>query len=762
MSGGVAADIDPSTELHNLPPVLATSIDREDLGASTDKEDTFGLGVLCIQEEGARAAAEALSATQLEVAYREAGGGAAVGAGWLDGLLGCLRPVWSILHKADDRQGPGGDTWEIPFEAIGHLQFVGSGAQGAVFVGQLHDETVAVKKVTSLAETDIRHLRKLNHPNIVAFKGVCTQEPCFCIVMEYCPYGQLYDALKNGRVIPPATVVEWSKHIASGMNYLHSRSIIHRDLKSPNILISYNDVLKISDFGTSRQWSERSTKMSFAGTVAWMAPEVIRNEPCSEKVDIWSYGVVMWELLNCETPYKDVDSNAIIWGVGNNSLHLPVPATCPDGFRLLMRQCWSPKPRNRPSFRHILMHLDIAAVEILSTPKESYFAAQAGWKEEIRRYMQSIRQEGQPQGEQELIRRRREELRHAQDIRLHYERKLERTNNLYMEFTACLLQLEQREREIIRREQSLEIGSGYRPCKKRIVRPLIKAQERFGKKRSYRLPSDPPSPEPMEQAGSPSTKARSRRATHRRSGSGSSGCRMVDSETQTDVLELLSSCSPPSVASPQSEEKDLNSNQAPRVVLQQHTTNVPEEDCCPALPVRNKRAITDSDESPTRLGPCQQDLTTSEEEGEVDDEYTARQGCFCANGNNNTGARPDADLIFEHTQGMGTKRTLRRYRLIFRQMRQAVSGQSISTLSSEGNLSEEEGNTSECSSCQPAELLSSLSNPDVHDCGPRRPPPGVPLRLKRNPLPTISDTYSSASQTSRVNSETGRTETTVW
>ncbi|KAL1418786.1 hypothetical protein MTO96_025671 [Rhipicephalus appendiculatus] len=216
--------------------------------------------------------------------------------------------------------------------------------------------------------------------------------------MEYCPYGQLYDALKNGRIIPPATVVEWSKHIASGMNYLHSRSIIHRDLKSPNILISYNDVLKISDFGTCRQWNERSTKMSFAGTVAWMAPEVIRNEPCSEKVDIWSYGVVMWELLNCETPYKDVDSNAIIWGVGNNSLHLPVPATCPDGFRLLMRQCWSPKPRNRPSFRHILMHLDIAAVEILSTPKESYFAAQAGWKEEIRRYMQSIRQEGQPQG----------------------------------------------------------------------------------------------------------------------------------------------------------------------------------------------------------------------------------------------------------------------------------------------------------------------------------------------------------------------------
>lgn len=608
-------------------------MDREELGTSTDREDTFGQGVLCIQDEGRP---EALS--ELEVAYREAGGAAAAAGGWLDGLLGCLRPVWSILHKADDRPGAGSDSWEIPFEAIGQLQFVGSGAQGAVFVGQLRDETVAVKKVTSLAETDIRHLRRLNHPNIVAFKGVCTQEPCFCIVMEYCPYGQLYDALKNGRPIPPATVVEWSKHIASGMHYLHARNIIHRDLKSPNILISYNDVLKISDFGTSRQWSERSTKMSFAGTVAWMAPEVIRNEPCSEKVDIWSYGVVLWELLNGETPYRDVDSNAIIWGVGNNSLHLPVPASCPDGFKLLMRQCWSSKPRNRPSFRHILMHLDIAAVEILSTPRESYFAAQAGWKEEIRRYMQSISHEPGPQGEQELIRRRREELRHAQDIRLHYERKLERTNNLYMEFTACLLQLEQRERDIIRREQCLEMG----PYKKRIVRPLIQAQERFGKKRTYRLPSDPPSPE--ETGGDSARGTRS-----------SSSTLLVDSETQTEPTE-----------------PDPNSND-------------------PTLPVRNKRPLTD-DPSPPAVN--HQGFSSSEEEGELD--YSAAQ------------------------EGR-----------LSSQMRSAVSGQSISTLSS-CDRSEEEDDTS------PApELLSSLQD----------------AALKRKA--TIQDLYCSPG-------EKGPAETIVW
>ena len=79
--------------------------------------------------------------------------------------------------------------------------------------------------------------------------------------------------------------------------------------------------MKISDFGTSQQWSEHSTKMSFVGTVAWMAPEIIRNEPCNEKVDIWSFGVCLWELLNCEVqvPYKNVYNSAIIWGVGSIS-----------------------------------------------------------------------------------------------------------------------------------------------------------------------------------------------------------------------------------------------------------------------------------------------------------------------------------------------------------------------------------------------------------------------------------------------------------
>ena len=157
--------------------------------------------------------------------------------------------------------------------------------------------------------------------------------------------------------------------------------------------------------------------------------QVIRNEPCNEKVDIWSFGVCLWELLCCEVPYKNVDSSAIIWGVGSNSLQLPIPSTCPDGFKLLIKQCWAPKPRNRPSFKHILMHLDIAAVEILSFKPDDYFRTQQSWKQEVWEHNERMKGEDSnlPLADHNaLLKRRKEELRHAQDIKELYERKLEK------------------------------------------------------------------------------------------------------------------------------------------------------------------------------------------------------------------------------------------------------------------------------------------------------------------------------------------------
>ncbi|PSN48755.1 hypothetical protein C0J52_08925 [Blattella germanica] len=352
---------------------------------------------------------------------------AAQRAGWIDGLLGCLRPVWTIIGKAAANEIKGRQ---------GNFQFL---------------------------------------------MGVCTQAPCYCIIMEYCPYGPLYNLLKDGEEVPPIRLVNWAKQIASGMHYLHNHKIIHRDLKSPNVLIGRGEIVKISDFGTSREWNEISTKMTFAGTVAWMAPEIIRNEPCSEKVDIWSYGVVLWELLTCETPYKDVDSSAIMFGVGNYSLHLPIPSTCPEGFRLL-----------------------------------------ATWKQEIRLHMQQMQSNGTqlPKYEEDIIKKRNEELKHAQDIREHYERKLDRVNDMYMEMITRLLQVDQQKQELMvkllqveQREQLLRVKLRQvekweqallkREKKVGIKHSLLKAQKQLSKRQSSSAHSTPTSPEQQTSPESP-------------------------------------------------------------------------------------------------------------------------------------------------------------------------------------------------------------------------------------------------------------------
>lgn len=248
-----------------------------------------------------------------------------------------------------------------------------------------------------------------------------------------------------------------------------------------SILIGRDGIVKISDFGTSREWkNEMSTKMSFAGTVAWMAPEVIKNEPCSEKVDIWSYGIVLWELLTCEIPYRDVDSSAIIWGVGNNNLHLPIPSSCPEGLSLLIKQCLSVKPRNRPSFRIILNHLEIAGNELLRQTEKEYFEAQQAWRKEVQTKMSTVGKNSQRM-EQDLVKKRQEELRHAKDIRQAYERKLEKTNQMCLEVNVLLQQLMVREQEVAEREK-LVLQPGYAKNPRKFATSIKKAQDRIYRK----------------------------------------------------------------------------------------------------------------------------------------------------------------------------------------------------------------------------------------------------------------------------------------
>ena len=155
-------------------------------------------------------------------------------------------------------------------------------------------------------------------------------------------------------------------------------------------------------------------------------------------------------------------------------LFFTVPQSAPDGLKLLLHQCWCFKPRNRPSFSQILKHLEIVSgTEVLLKIDDDYFKSQISWKEEIQEKM-SLKQidvsniKLYNNLEDDLIQKRKEELKHATDIRELYEQKLEKANNLYFELSTVLVQLDQRERDLIKREKEFSIKN------EKIVRPILK------------------------------------------------------------------------------------------------------------------------------------------------------------------------------------------------------------------------------------------------------------------------------------------------
>ncbi|KAJ1079202.1 hypothetical protein K5549_018067, partial [Capra hircus] len=335
---------------------------------------------------------------------------------------------------------------EIDFAELTLEEIIGIGGFGKVYRAFWIGDEVAVKAARHDPDEDIsqtiENVRQeaklfamLKHPNIIALRGVCLKEPNLCLVMEFARGGPLNRVL-SGKRIPPDILVNWAVQIARGMNYLHDEAIvpiIHRDLKSSNILILQkvengdlsNKVLKITDFGLAREW-HRTTKMSAAGTYAWMAPEVIRASMFSKGSDVWSYGVLLWELLTGEVPFRGIDGLAVAYGVAMNKLALPIPSTCPEPFAKLMEDCWNPDPHSRPSFTSILDQLTtIEESGFFEMPKDSFHCLQDDWKHEIQEMFDQLRAKEkelrtweeeltraalQQKNQEELLRRREQEL----------------------------------------------------------------------------------------------------------------------------------------------------------------------------------------------------------------------------------------------------------------------------------------------------------------------------------------------------------------
>nr|XP_050854660.1 mitogen-activated protein kinase kinase kinase 11-like isoform X2 [Vespula vulgaris] len=327
---------------------------------------------------------------------------------------------------------------EIDFEELQLEEVIGVGGFGKVYRGFWQKHEVAVKAARqdpdeepSVILENVRQEAKLfwllKHENIVQLEGVCLKMPNMCLVMEYARGGSLNRVL-SGRKIRPDVLVDWAIQIARGMDYLHNKapvSLIHRDLKSSNVLLSEpieNDdlqykTLKITDFGLARE-VYKTTRMSAAGTYAWMAPEVIKKSTFSKASDVWSYGVLLWELLTGETPYKGIDALAVAYGVAVNKLTLPIPSTCPQPWRCLMEACWSSDSHCRPGFAEILLALDEVRSAFAATPHESFHTMQEDWRLEIEQVLHGLRMK-----EKEL-RCREEELTKAQVQQRQHEENL--------------------------------------------------------------------------------------------------------------------------------------------------------------------------------------------------------------------------------------------------------------------------------------------------------------------------------------------------
>ncbi|XP_051845152.1 mitogen-activated protein kinase kinase kinase 10 [Antechinus flavipes] len=335
---------------------------------------------------------------------------------------------------------------EIPFGELQLEEIIGVGGFGKVYRARWQGEEVAVKAARLDPERDpavtaeqvareARLFGALRHPNIIALRGACLRPPHLCLVMEYARGGPLSRALA-GRRVPPHVLVNWAVQVARGMEYLHSGApvpIIHRDLKSINILILdafengdlSDTVLKITDFGLAREW-HKTTKMSAAGTYAWMAPEVIRLSLFSKSSDVWSFGVLLWELLTGEVPYREIDALAVAYGVAMNKLMLPIPSTCPEPFVHLLEECWDPEPHQRPDFSSILSRLEaIERSALFQMPLESFHSLQEDWKQEIQHMFDDLRTK-----EKELRSREEELLRAAQEQKWQEEQLRRREQEL--------------------------------------------------------------------------------------------------------------------------------------------------------------------------------------------------------------------------------------------------------------------------------------------------------------------------------------------
>ncbi|KAJ4830797.1 hypothetical protein Tsubulata_016933 [Turnera subulata] len=292
--------------------------------------------------------------------------------------------VHALMDPNSDTYGLiGFEPWMIELWKLNIGPLVARGAFGKVYRGSYNGQDVAIKILEKPLNNpdmarvmqhqfnqEVSLLASLSHPNIVRFIGACFKPLVWCIVTEYAKGGSVREFLSkrlHTDIAPLKLAVNQALDVANGMAYIHSCNLIHRDLKSQNLLIFGDKTIKIADFGVARIEVHPEGMTPETGTYRWMAPEMIQHRPYTQKVDVYSFGIVLWELVTGNIPFDGISSMQAACEVISQGLRPTIPSDCLPALSKIMTRCWDENPDVRPTFAEVVKMLEDTKTEIMTT-----------------------------------------------------------------------------------------------------------------------------------------------------------------------------------------------------------------------------------------------------------------------------------------------------------------------------------------------------------------------------------------------------------
>ena len=258
------------------------------------------------------------------------------------------------------------DTWEIPRESITLSRLLDTTEFNKVYDGVWNNLTPVTVKVFSPATPqdflEVHIMKKLRHPKLIQLYAVCTKEDPIYIITELMPKGSLLNYLQSqeGRHLQLPQLIDIAAQIAAGMAYLEMHNYIHRDLAARNILVGENNIVKVANFGLARLITddEYNAHEGAIFPIKWTAPEAALYNRFSIKSDVWSFGILLTELVTYgRIPYHGM-SNAEVLQLVERGYRMPCPPNTPEPLYQIMLDCWKRNPADRPTFEALQFRLE--------------------------------------------------------------------------------------------------------------------------------------------------------------------------------------------------------------------------------------------------------------------------------------------------------------------------------------------------------------------------------------------------------------------